>query len=195
MARRTPRNLSDEERALWEKVVQDATPLHPTQPATESAEKALIQPKTVTSSPRFRIGQKAKVAPPAHDTAAPINEQVAAQPVVMDRKRFQRMKRGQMKPEARIDLHGMTLAQAHPALIGFILEAVADGRRFVLVITGKGKPRHDTGPIPERHGALRHQVPHWLRTPPLRPHVLQYTEAHAKHGGMGAYYVYLRRQR
>ena len=73
--------------------------------------------------------------------------------------------------------------------------SVAEGRRFVLVITGKGKSRPDDGPIPERHGVLRHQVPHWLNSPPLRSHVLQISEANRKHGGLGAYYVYLRRPR
>ena len=66
--------------------------------------------------------------------------------------------------------------------------------RLVLVITGKGKRRDDTGPIPQRVGALRHQVPQWLRLPPLGPAVLQITEAHLKHGGSGAYYVYLRKR-
>jgi DNA-nicking Smr family endonuclease len=42
---------------------------------------------------------------------------------------------------------------------------------------------------------LRHQVPHWLNSMPLKPHVLQIAEAHVKHGGAGAYYVYLRRGR
>ena len=67
--------------------------------------------------------------------------------------------------------------------------------RHVLVITGKGKRGLDDGPIPQRQGVLRHQVPHWLRLPPLGAAVMQVTEAHLKHGGSGAYYVYLRRGR
>lgn len=187
--------MSAEEQELWERVVEQTTPLHPDRPKSESAEKALIQPKIVAPTKRFTIGQSSNTIPPRNDTAAPIREQVASQPVAMDRKKFAQMKRGRIKPEARIDLHGMTLAQAHPALTGFILGAVENGLRLVLVITGKGKSRPETGPIPERHGALRHQVPHWLHSSPLKSHVLQITEAHVKHGGMGAYYVYLRRIR
>jgi DNA-nicking Smr family endonuclease len=112
----------------------------------------------------------------------------------MDAKTHGKMTRGKLAPEARIDLHGMTLAEAHPELIRFILNAQAQGLRLVLVITGKGKRRDDPGPIPQRVGALRHQVPHWLRLPPLGPAVLQISEAHLKHGGAGAYYVYLRRR-
>ena len=113
----------------------------------------------------------------------------------MDQKAYGKLKRGKLKPEARIDLHGMTLAEAQPALIGFILRAQGQGKRLVLVITGKGKAASDDGPIPVRRGVLRHAVPEWLRSAPLAQNVLQISEAHAKHGGGGAFYVYLRRQR
>jgi len=115
--------------------------------------------------------------------------------VAMDRKSFQRLKRGKLTPEAKLDLHGMTLDHAHAALTRFILRAHGGGKRLVLVVTGKGKDRDGDGPIPVRHGVLRHNVPHWLRLPPLGPLVLQVTEAHIRHGGGGAYYVYLRRRR
>ena len=75
------------------------------------------------------------------------------------------------------------------------LKMASIGRRLVLVITGKGKDRDDGGPIPTRHGILRHQVPQWLALPPLSQAILQVTPAHLKHGGHGAYYVYLRRNR
>jgi DNA-nicking Smr family endonuclease len=111
----------------------------------------------------------------------------------MDYKSFKKMKRGKSTPEAMFDLHGMTVAQAHSALIHFLMTSYTRNMRLVLVITGKGKFQKDTGPIPRQVGILRHQVPQWLRMPPLRDKVLQVTEAHGKHGGSGAYYVYLRK--
>lgn len=113
----------------------------------------------------------------------------------MDRKTHTKMKRGKLVPEARIDLHGMTMDRAHPSLTGFIMRAASEGKRLVLVITGKGKDRDEDGPIPIRRGVLRHQVPHWLSVPPLSQLVLQITAAHDRHGGGGAYYVYLKRLR
>ncbi len=110
----------------------------------------------------------------------------------MDAKTHARMVRGKLAPEARLDLHGMTLAEAHPELIRFILNAHDGGLRLVLVITGKGKMTHE--PVPRPIGALRHQVPHWLRLPPLSQVVQQVAEANLKHGGSGAIYVYLRRR-
>jgi DNA-nicking Smr family endonuclease len=113
----------------------------------------------------------------------------------MDRRRFDKMRRGRMEPEARLDLHGMTAGPAHAALTRFILGAEADGRRLVLVITGKGRaPETDVFAM-QRHGILRHSVPHWLAAPPLVTKVLEVVPAHARHGGSGAYHVYLRRAR
>lgn len=198
MVGRRPRGLRPEEEALWQKVVEKAEPLHP--PRKRKLIKPMPDPKPVHEKPArelvpFRLGQKAAHGAPPHDLSPELAERIAGTPVAMDRKSFTQMKRGRLKPEARIDLHGMTLAQAHPALNRFILDSTARGLRLVLVITGKGKSRPDHGPIPERMGVLKHQVPHWLNTPPLNTLVLQLAEAHVKHGGGGAYYVYLRKSR
>ncbi len=112
----------------------------------------------------------------------------------MDRRRFDKLRRGRLEPEARLDLHGMTAERAHAALTGFIRTAHALDRRLVLVITGKG--RSDDGTLrPGRHGILRHSLPHWLAAPPLAALILQIAPAHHRHGGGGAFYVYLRRRR
>ncbi len=192
---RKPRHLSPDELELWQSFVKNARPIHGPRPAPE-ARPAPASPKpkpAKTPHQPFRIGETAKPAARSHDLAPTIADHVRSAPVRMDRKRFGQMIKGRLIPEARIDLHGMTLAEAHPALNRFIFNAVADGCRLVLVITGKGKIRDELGPMPARLGILRHQVPHWLHMMPLKPHVLQISEAHAKHGGSGAYYVYLRR--
>lgn len=111
----------------------------------------------------------------------------------MDTKTFGKLKRGKLVPEARIDLHGMTVDQAHPALTRFILTSQSRGLRLVLVITGKGEQDNPYDPIPRRRGVLKRQVPLWLRMPGLTTAVMDVTEAHIRHGGGGAFYVYLRR--
>lgn len=113
----------------------------------------------------------------------------------MDRATYQRMKRGKTRPEARIDLHGMTADAALSALSGFLFRAHASGKRLVLVITGKGRTALDDGPIPMRAGVLRQSLPDWVSRPPLSAIVMQATEAHQRHGGSGAFYLYLRRPR
>ena len=186
---RRPRGLRPEEEALWRKVAETADPLRRKAPPLSSGQSVPPDPQTAPAPiPPFQVGQTARPA-----ATAPAAIRPAA--VAMDKKAFGRLKRGKLSPEARIDLHGMTVAAAHVALTAFILRSATEGRRLVLVITGKGKPSGETGPIPERRGILRHQVPHWLDTPPLRQAVLQVTPAHRRHGGDGAYYVYLRRHR
>lgn len=204
MSRR--RTLRPEEEELWQAVARSARALHPRSKAAENRVDGAVHPHPLTPDPKpreaeipkswlepFRLGQKARVSKP-HDLAPSLTDKLNSAPLQMDAKQHGRMVRGKLAPEARIDLHGMTLAEAHPELIRFILNAQSAGLRLVLVITGKGKRGEDWGPIPQRMGALRHQVPHWLRMSPLGPAVLQVTEAHQKHGGAGAYYVYLRRR-
>lgn len=190
MSRRRP--LRPEEAELWQAVARTTRPMHnphlplPEVPVPEAPVEEPKQPSQ-PRLPHFRMGERAPVARP-HDLApAP-----TAQALRMDAKTHARMTRGKLAPEARIDLHGMTLAEAHPELIRFILNAQSGGLRLVLVITGKGRAMFE--PIPRPTGALRHQVPHWLRLPPLSAAVLQVSEAHLRHGGEGAFYVYLRRR-
>lgn len=197
------RRVRPEELELWQQVARTAQRIRPEAATRAPApvpppEPMIRNPRSTLPMPRiedFQIGQKAAGTPPAHDVLPGLSERVATAPVQMDKKAFHRMKRGKLIPEAKIDLHGMTMERAHPALTGFILRSHAAGLRLVLVVTGKGKDRDSGGPIPVRHGVLRHNVPQWLRMAPLGPLVLQITEAHLKHGGGGAYYVYLRRQR
>lgn len=196
----TRRRLTEDEIALWKKVAAQTARLH-----TDSGRRpdGLLKPTPKPSPikpvhPRapltdFRIGEKTRNGGASHDLWSGISDQVASSPVQMDRKTFGRLKKGKLGPEGRIDLHGMTMEQAHPALTGFILSAHGKGKRLVLVITGKGKTRRDDGPMPARRGILKHQVPQWLSMAPLSGVVLQVAEAHLKHGGSGAYYVYLRR--
>ncbi|MGB5869701.1 MAG: Smr/MutS family protein [Albidovulum sp.] len=193
---RRPRGLNPDERDLWHRIAATARPMHPDHPVrpdrTDKEPPRKPKPAAVGG---FRLGETARKKPKPHDLAPGPGQHLAAQPLRMDKGAYDKMMRGKLKPEARIDLHGMTLAEAHPELIGFILGAHTAGKRLVLVITGKGKIRDDYGPIPQRVGALRHQVPHWLAAPPLGSAILQITPASQKHGGEGAYYVYLRRQR
>ncbi len=213
MSRR--RKLKPEELELWQKVAGKAEQLTPARKglAPQKARPKLADPDRKASRSNaetpvdplppiepFRLGQTANRGPAgrsagAHDLLAPIHERLHAAPVRMDKKTHGKMKKGKVSPEARIDLHGMTVDRAHRALNAFILRAVSNECRLVLVITGKGRDRDEGGPIPVRHGVLRHQLPHWLSQPPLSHLILQVTSAHLRHGGTGAYYVYLRRNR
>jgi DNA-nicking Smr family endonuclease len=200
MARR--RGSSAEDAEIWARVAATVAPLHPQRPAPVPDARPAPDPAPAVSAPerapraplpRFRVGEAAQTRIASPEAGASPAQRLAAGPLNMDPKTHRRMTRGKLRPEARLDLHGMTLAVAHPQLIQFVASCHAAGLRLVLVITGKG--RGDHGPLPTRPGALRHHVPFWLHGAPLAPLVQQVTAAHDRHGGEGAYYVYLRRPR
>ncbi len=181
---RRKRALSEEERALWERVAKEIKPLRrkPRSAKTEAASAeaettAAAKPETPPKSlPPAKIPRATKpIAPPL----APLGRRERAQ-----------LSRGRKEIDARLDLHGMTQTRAHRALFGFLQRAHRDGLTFVLVITGKGR----AGADPER-GVLRRQVPQWLSLPEFRSLVVGFEEAHIGHGGEGALYVRIRRSK
>lgn len=194
------RRLTAEDRELWDRVRATAEPMQ-----RSNLEVQLFDPDVGLPAAPARSLRKAQslilgkpTSPsrgPTHNLAPAIHDHIRQSPVQMDHKSFGKLKRGKLRPEGKIDLHGMTLDRAHPVLTGFVMNAHAQGKRLILVVTGKGKMRDEGGPIPVRHGVLRHQVPQWLSMQPMKSVVLQIAQAHLSHGGGGAYYVYLRRHR
>lgn len=164
MAGRRP---SAEESALWRSAMSGVRARRPMPPAP------------LPSPP-----DPASIAP---TRPLPAEAPAGAQGTGLDRRSAQRLKRGQTPIEARLDLHGMTQEEAHGALRRFIARMYAEGRRTVLIITGKG--------MQGGGGVLRQGVPRWLAEPGCRALVLAIEEAQARHGGAGALYVLLRRRR
>lgn len=171
------RTLSYDERVLWTTVTKSVAPMHGALPDVTEAAPAAESP-----APRRAPLAPGPAAPPPAKAPPPL------QP--LDRRTRQRVARGQAQIDARIDLHGLTQAEAHAALSRFLHAAGARGARLVLVITGKGA-RSGGG----ERGVLRRQVPQWLALPEFRPLVIGFEDAHVAHGGEGALYVRLRRRR
>jgi DNA-nicking Smr family endonuclease len=91
-----------------------------------------------------------------------------------------------MTIEAKIDLHGLSLAEGHRQCLAFLKAQQALGHRRVLVITGKGS-------ISAARGAtLRSALPGWLETTEAKKLVSTVTKAPHHLGGAGAYVVMLR---
>jgi DNA-nicking Smr family endonuclease len=181
---RRPRALTDDERQLWESVAKQAKPLRKRQRA-----KPVVLPEKEPDA----AGKPATASGPTSSSGSPkiARRSDPPLPVMLTRRERSQLSRRRKDIDARIDLHGMTQARAHRALLRFLQEACGDGLTFVLVITGKGRT---TGPESER-GVLRRQVPQWLGLPEFRSLVVSFDEAHIGHGGQGALYVRLRRHR
>lgn len=189
------RDLRDEERALWDEVMRDVRRIRGAKSAKPVAEKkraVRLPAKTPLPAP----------APPPAAAAPAAKPRKGPAVFGVDGATAERLKRGKVAPDATIDLHGMTQAQAHARLVAFVRRAHEHEYRCVLVVTGKGSPnaQRDDGAgfvMSERSkaGVLRTMVPRWLEEEGLRALVVGVHAAHQRHGGAGAIYVYLRRKR
>jgi DNA-nicking Smr family endonuclease len=172
--RRPGRRLSADEQHLWGDVARSVAPLRRTRTPEMGGSQDILSPLPARKIPASLAGHLPSLASPP--PLAPI-----------DRRARQKLARGRDMIDARVDLHGMTQAQAHGALRRFLLNAQAEGARYVLIVTGKGRD-------PE-HGVLRRQVPLWLGLPEFRTLVVGFDTAHVGHGGEGALYVRVRKRR
>lgn len=186
---RRKRTVTPDEQALWRIAMRDAVPM----PGRTLAE-------AMTSAPPLAEAPAEPKPPPAPPLSPPKPSKrtyvhVVPPPLLpgdtsaIDGRNADRLRRGKMEIDGRIDLHGMTQAQAHTALASFVHRAWHEGRRCVLVITGKGTFSGAGG------GVLRRAVPSWLGEAPLRPMVLAVQPAQPKDGGDGALYVLIKRRR
>ncbi len=156
------------------------SPKSPPKPSLKSAPKSpqKLSPKKTTKRPEVIVSAPRALTSPT-----------------MDRRNFNRLQKGQMPIDARLDLHGMTVEQAKLRLKSFLLNAHAQGDRVILVITGKGlRSGFDEFNRPNR-GVIREGLPQWVKDKALAPMIVQITPAHRQHGGDGAFYLYLRRKR
>ncbi len=181
------RVLSYEERVLWTTVTKAIAPLRAT---ARLAPDALDEPVTEITKPARPAARPKRASPPSapHKPAPP----PAPSLTPLSRRMKRGVARGKQAIDARLDLHGLTQAQAHSALLHFLRNAHARDARLVLVITGKGAKNLGRGGEP---GVLRRQVPQWLSLPEFRSFVIGFEDAHIAHGGEGALYVRLRRAR
>jgi DNA-nicking Smr family endonuclease len=178
--RRPVRRPTQDELLLWRHAMRGVVPAHPQPPAAEPLPQSAEAPARVAGLPRSAHPSRAPSLP-----ARPTQRLDPSGPIDLDRRSWQRLRRGRYPVDARLDLHGMTQAQAHDALSAFLSAAQARGNRCVLVITGRGSMGG---------GALRAMTPRWLDESPNRQRLLTYAPARPRHGGDGAIYVLLRRR-
>jgi DNA-nicking Smr family endonuclease len=192
--RRGERVPTATEQQLWDRMTRDVTPLTTSRdrppvdvPDLDSGSAAAAESGSTDATTKAKRKAVAPASPPKPKAAgtAPLSVDDTAG---VDRRTADRLKRGRLGIDARLDLHGMTRAAAQDALMGFLDRAQARDCRCVLVITGKGSRSGDSG-------VLRGEVPRWLNLPQVRGKVVAITQAQQRHGGAGAFYVLLRRRR
>ena len=198
MVKKTPKSVSQADLEVWKKITIQLKRNKPEILIKKNISGLKIKKssKSLPKAPElkpFIIGEKVlkkeKIILPNFHEDNKINSPN------MDKKNFKKLVKGKMEIEGTIDLHGLTADQAKIKLITFINHSYSLGKRLIIVITGKGKHKGFDEFQRPINGVLRQNLPEWLSGPSVSNKVLQVTQAQPKHGGAGAFYVYLRRQR
>lgn len=173
-----PRRLSAHEQALWSRVAATVRPITGNRPAlTPAPEPPRPQPKPAI---------KAAEPIPPRPLIRPANAPRSVAGATLDGGWDSKLRKGDIRPDRIIDLHGHTLAAAHDVLIQALDDAHGNGDRVLLVITGKGRA--------DRPSRIRAELAHWLDAGIMRSRIASLRGAHPRHGGAGAFYLILRRK-
>lgn len=182
--------LSEGEKNLWQKVTENVTPIDSNRVASPLVRKSAYVSR-MSHSPTI---ERFNSAP-----AAPINMHY---PSLRDSDHnwHQKLRRGKVKPEGKVDLHGMSQDRAFATLNRYIGEAQRRGKRFILVVTGKGGLKSEKGEMTysdynSNRGVLKTNVPRWLSQGELSSRIVSYHSANKDDGGDGALYVILKKLR
>lgn len=172
------KSLNGEDVTVWEQATGDVTALHPTNKVNP------VQPHQTKRIPRIQTNGRITL----ETFALPITHHHSSS-FQIDKALKKRFQSGDLHLDGQIDLHGLTLAEAHDQFIRFITRMIASEARFILVIAGKGSTESQNG-----RGIIRKNLPLWCDDTHLKPHILQITSAKPKHGGSGASYILLRKR-
>ena len=189
-----PRGLCDEESEAWEKLAATVTPMHPPRAgegdhAKHGGGAPQIVGKGAQKEPALRKQQPARpvaIAPRAQPKPSP--------PGNLDSHWDRRLKSGALQPDLTLDLHGYNLDAAYDRLMGGVAQARALGMRTILLVTGKPRPvaAADRG---ASRGVIRAKVLDWLAASSHHTAIAAVRRAHQRHGGDGALYIVLKRER
>nr|WP_209023835.1 Smr/MutS family protein [Sphingopyxis italica] len=178
---------------MWKKVAATVKPL-----AKAKAPLAPAAPPTVSPPKPTPRSTAAPAAAPRPATKLPPPRRTH-QAATLDGHWDRRLRKGLVRPDMSIDLHGHTLASAQALLDEAIGRGLMRGARVLLVVAGRLRPGADRLPImhgdPRPRGAIRASLPDWLGFSPHADQIVALRPAHISHGGAGAVYVILRRAR
>jgi DNA-nicking Smr family endonuclease len=93
---------------------------------------------------------------------------------------YKLFKKGKIKPDGIIDLHGYRLKIGKIKLENYILQSYENNLRNIIIITGKGL---------NNLGALKKEVPIWLENQNVKKFLISYETAPNNFGGSGALLV------
>ena len=166
------RKITDDEKALWKQATRDV------KNAAAQIDDFVVPGIKIKVTENIRV-HKPQVKTPPHKTSLVMR--------MIEKDNLKKLATGKTKIDARLDLHGMWLNEAHRSVVNFILNARDHGKRRLLIITGKGGV--DGG------GRIRSELPMWLGDPQIAGLISAFNQSSPRHGGAGAFYIVLRKSR
>ena len=153
--------LSDEDKVLWELFTKNLNKF-----SQSNKNKIIFKSKKIKNNtkefPKLKFGETS----------------------VLSKKNIRDFNKGNVFIENKLDLHGFNQVDAKNLLEDFINQSIENGKRLILIITGKGK---------EGEGVIKNNIISWLNNKSLRNKILAVNHASKKHGGSGAIYILLRK--
>lgn len=192
------RRLDPKEQALWNKVAASVRPFPAPVPPLEPKAPPTVKPPQGLPLPTATALHPVRRASPS-PTPSLQPRRTFHQAATLDGHWDRRLRKGLVRPDLSIDLHGHSLASAEALLDEAIGRALMRGARVLLVVAGRLRPGADRLPqmqgLPRPRGAIRASLPDWLVASPYADQIVALRPAHVSHGGAGAVYVILRRSR
>lgn len=194
--------LDPQEQALWDQVIATVKPMHPQQnkPVARGTPVAKVE-REILSKNKNSAGGSARPtpskevrqnsAPRPADLARGQQAAKAAAQGNLDSHWDRRFKKGAIRPDVSIDLHGTGLAGAYQRLDAALEQAVHQHLRVILLVTGK--PRAHDRASGQGRGAIATVVRDWLSASRHASRIAAIRNAHPRHGGSGALYIILKR--
>ena len=109
------------------------------------------------------------------------------------------IKKNLLKIDKKIDFHGKSLVKAEEVFTSTIVDCFNKNKRCLLFVTGKGLFKtkdHNYNNKPKLyHGVIREAFFNWVKSKQFSKHILSFEQASIEHGGDGAFYVYLRKNK
>ena len=113
-------------------------------------------------------------------------KKILVKPVLLDANLHKQFKNQHF---SKIDLHGLTVDQAHQKLIEYFSVNYKKKNLFHIVVTGLG---NKTNGEEFFTGKIRRQFPFWLDTEKFQFMIKSFSPCKIQHGGLGAFYIKLK---
>jgi DNA-nicking Smr family endonuclease len=174
--------LDDADKALFRQAVADARPLPQDKIKPARPRRAPI--------PLSRLRDEQAVLRESLSDPVDLEDIQTGEEMIYSREGIQtallrKLRRGQIRIDAELDLHRLTRDKARTAITQFLAASVTNGKRCIRIIHGKGLGSFNKQPV------LKGLVNHWLQQ---HNAVLAFCSARPNDGGTGALYVLLRKQ-